>query len=88
MRSRHTYAILRLMEAEETVAKDLEDYVRISVRLALDERWRIHITSQILANKFRVYNDLEAVRGLERFLAKVVLQGGASDSTCEAKPTT
>lgn len=88
MRSRHTYAILRLMEAEETVAKDLEDYVRISVRLALDERWRIHITSQMLANKFRVYNDLEAVRGLERFLAKVMLQGGASDSTCEAKPTT
>jgi len=70
MRSRHTAAILKRLGIEETVARDLEDYVQKSARLALDRSWRAQIASQINAGKSKVYNDAEAVRGLERFLAR------------------
>ncbi|MBI2948470.1 MAG: tetratricopeptide repeat protein [Verrucomicrobia bacterium] len=72
MRSRHTYAILRRMGVEETVATDLEDYVKISARLASDKPWRSQIGAQIHASKDRVYNGYEAVKGLERFLANAM----------------
>jgi predicted O-linked N-acetylglucosamine transferase (SPINDLY family) len=68
MRSRHTAAILNVLGIEETVARDLDDYVRLSVRLALDRSWRSQIDSQINSSKSRAYDDLEAVRGLGRFL--------------------
>ncbi|MBI4663873.1 MAG: tetratricopeptide repeat protein [Verrucomicrobia bacterium] len=72
MRSRHTYAILALMELAETIAKDLDDYVAIAGRLALDKAWHAQIVSKTRSNKSRVYNDLGAVRGLERFLLSAV----------------
>lgn len=71
MRSRHSTAILKMLDCEETIAKDVDDYVDIAVRLATDAAWRNEIIAKITANKDKVFHDKAAIRGLERFLIDV-----------------
>ena len=72
MRGRHTLAILKMMDLDETIAADKEDYVNLAVRLGRDPEYRQQIAQKIAANKHRVYNDLKPVRALEAFLESVV----------------
>lgn len=72
MRSRHSSAIFEMMGITETIAKDFDDYVAISARLALDESWRSEMADRVRVAKSRVYNDRKAVKGLEQFLFKAV----------------
>ena len=68
MRSRHSYAILKMMGVEETIARDIDGYVDIAVRLGTDAAWRHEIVGKMRTNKKHVYNDDQAIRGLEDFL--------------------
>jgi predicted O-linked N-acetylglucosamine transferase (SPINDLY family) len=59
MRSRHTYAMLKLMELHELIAHDEDDYVRIAVRLARDADWRLSLRERIRERKHRLYDHRE-----------------------------
>ncbi|MBT9314449.1 tetratricopeptide repeat protein [Leptothoe spongobia] len=72
MRGRHSYAILKMMDVEATIASSKEDYVEIAARLGKDPQYRKTISLQIAQNKHRLYRDLQSVRGLEDFLLKLV----------------
>ena len=71
MRARHSAAILRRMGIADTIATDIDDYVRLAVRLARDKAWRSAMATKIAANKHLVYRDHAAIEGLERFLEQV-----------------
>jgi protein O-GlcNAc transferase len=72
MRGRHTLAILKMMGIEETIAVTKDEYVKIAVRLGQDAGYRQHISQQVSANKYKLYDDLKPVRALEDFFLKVV----------------
>jgi protein O-GlcNAc transferase len=75
MRGRHTSAILEMMGVSSTIAKTLDDYVSIAVRLGLDMQWRSAVKSQMAAMKHRVYRDRSCVVALGEFLSRVARQG-------------
>jgi len=72
MRGRHSYGILRMLGVEETIAYSEKQYIDIAVRLGVDKEWREEIREKINANHSNLYDDLECVRGLEKFYQDVV----------------
>jgi protein O-GlcNAc transferase len=76
MRGRHTMAILKMMNMEETSAVKIDDYVSIAGRLALDRNWRMATRDRISRNKHLVYHDRACISGLEKFLESVARQRG------------
>ncbi len=72
MRRRHTAAILRQIGCEDTIAKDLEDYIAIAVRLGHDTVWRETIRRAVARNKHRAFRDDAPIRSLETFLENAV----------------
>jgi predicted O-linked N-acetylglucosamine transferase (SPINDLY family) len=71
MRGRHSYAILTLLDANETIAKDVEDYIRIAVRLAKDTEWRQRVRAAMETGEPKLWSDRTSVEALERFFAEV-----------------
>lgn len=74
MRGRHTYAMLKMIGVEEGIARDIDDYVAIAVRLGQDEGWRRAVRARVEANRAKLYNDDACVRGLEDFLVRAVAE--------------
>jgi predicted O-linked N-acetylglucosamine transferase (SPINDLY family) len=72
MRSRHSYGILRMIEVTGTIAETEAEYIEIAVRLGLDYNWRQMVRDKITANKHRLFNDQECVKGLESFFEEAV----------------
>jgi protein O-GlcNAc transferase len=72
MRGRHTMAILKRMEVEETTTDTVDSYVSTAVRLARDLPWRLAIKDKISRNKQRLYRDATCVSALEKFLDDAV----------------
>jgi predicted O-linked N-acetylglucosamine transferase (SPINDLY family) len=68
MRGRHTMAILKRMEVEDTITETVDGYVSTAVRLARDLPWRRAIKDKISRNKHRLYRDATSVSALETFL--------------------
>ena len=68
MRGRHTMAILKRMEVEDTITETVDGYVSTAVRLARDLPWRRAIKDKISRNKHRLYRDAACVSALETFL--------------------
>lgn len=67
MRGRQTYGMLRQIGVEDTIASDVDDYVRIAVRLGKDRAWRDDVTRRVRENKHLLFNDVRPVRALEAF---------------------
>jgi protein O-GlcNAc transferase len=72
MRGRHSLAILKMMDIEETIASSKEEYVQLAIRLGRDSEYRRYISQLIAQNKHKLYGDLEAIRALEEFLLNAV----------------
>ena len=72
MRARHSYGILRMIGVTETIAETEAEYIEIAVRLGLDNKWRQVIRDQITANKHRLFNDRECIKGLENFFQETI----------------
>lgn len=72
MRGRHSYAILKFMGVDDTIAESLEDYIKIAVELGKDREFRDNISKKIELNKDKIYFDIGCVKSLEDFLLKVV----------------
>ncbi|HET7845452.1 MAG TPA: tetratricopeptide repeat protein [Xanthomonadales bacterium] len=69
MRSRHTMAILRQLDLDELVAKDVDDYVEKAVRLATDADWRESLRERVRERKHVLYEDRGVVDAFARLLA-------------------
>ncbi len=74
MRGRHTYAILKMMGVEETIAKDENRYIKTAVRLAKDPVFYKQVRDKILKNREKIYNDKNCIRDLERFFKEAVYE--------------
>ena len=71
MRGRHSMAILKRMGITETIAKTLDEYVSIAVRLGRDIAFRASVKSAISKNKHRVYRDHSSIVALESSLRRL-----------------
>ena len=72
MRGRHTAAILQRIDAVETIASSVDDYVSIAVRLARDPAWRASVRRTVAMNKHRAFRDDAYIRALETVLTEEV----------------
>jgi predicted O-linked N-acetylglucosamine transferase (SPINDLY family) len=77
MRGRHTAAILRMMDACETIAQTVDEYVSLAVRLGRNPEFRTAVRTKIAANKNRIYRDRSCIAALEAFLSLAVQQKGS-----------
>jgi predicted O-linked N-acetylglucosamine transferase (SPINDLY family) len=67
MRTRHTAAMLTLLELPQLVASDLEDYLRIAVELGRSADFRAEMRGLVAARKHRLYDDRAVVAALTAF---------------------
>jgi protein O-GlcNAc transferase len=74
MRGRHSAAILRMMDATETIAKSVDEFVSLAIRLANRPDERKSASQQIASNKHRLYRDRACIEALEKFLDDVARQ--------------
>lgn len=72
MRGRHSTAILKMMNIEETIVFNKEEYIRIAIHLGRDGQYRKYLSELIAQNKHKLYNDLKPVRALEEFLFDII----------------
>jgi protein O-GlcNAc transferase len=72
MRERHSFAILTMIEAQETIASTLAEYLELAERLGNDAGWRHQISGKIAEKKHRLYRDNTCITALEDFLIKAV----------------
>ena len=71
MRARHTMAILQKLGAEALIARSVDDYVGLAVRLGLDSGFRAAMTVLVAHNQSALFNDRAPIRALEDFLQRV-----------------
>jgi len=67
MRSRHSYAMLKMLEITETIAHSESEYIDIAVRLGLDQTWRSSIVEKIKHRSDRLYHDQACINALNQF---------------------
>jgi protein O-GlcNAc transferase len=72
MRGRHTAAILEQMGIDETIARTVDDYVAIAVRLGRDAAARADMKARVAVNKHRIYGDRTCIAALEDFFDRAV----------------
>jgi predicted O-linked N-acetylglucosamine transferase (SPINDLY family) len=72
MRGRHSYGILKMLGVEDTIAENEAEYIDIAVKLGNNCQWRQTIGDKIKANQDKIFNDLECIKGLEKFFRNVV----------------
>ena len=73
MRGRYTYAILKILDIEETIASSKKEYIEIAVKLAGDINFRNFIVNKIKERKNKLFNDDKPVRFLEDVIRKKLL---------------
>jgi protein O-GlcNAc transferase len=81
MRSRHSYAMLKQLAIEDTIASNLDDYVRIAIRLGKDRGWRNDIAHRIAGRRNQLFNDTRCVTSLEAFFRWAVGAQQPGDET-------
>lgn len=72
MRSRHTAAMLELLELPELIARDADDYVRIAVELGRSADWRADLAARIAERKHRLYEDSRVAPALAGWCADAI----------------
>ncbi|MCT7985235.1 tetratricopeptide repeat protein [Laspinema sp. A4] len=72
MRGRQSAGILTRVGATETIARTLEDYIKIAVNLGLNREWREAIATQINEGHQWLYEDTTGVKALEHFYRTMV----------------
>jgi len=78
MRGRVGHALCRKMGIPYLVVDSAESYARRAVEIASSPSVRDRLREEILARNDRIYEDMESVRELERFLRDAVRRVGAA----------
>lgn len=68
MRTRHTLAMLELIELPELIARDEDEMIAIAARLAGSADLRAELRARIEARKHRLFDDRRVVASLEDFI--------------------
>ena len=76
MRSRHSAAMLHMMELDEAVARDEDDYVEIAVALGND-RQRQRLAKKIIERRSIIFDDETPIHALEDFFERVCRANGS-----------
>jgi predicted O-linked N-acetylglucosamine transferase (SPINDLY family) len=71
-RGRITHALYRQMQLDGLTAKDADDYVEMSLRLASDRAWRSMLREALRQKKHVLYENSDLVLEIERFFAVAV----------------
>ncbi len=71
MASRFTYAYYKKMDIMDLISNNSEQYIQLALRLANDADWREKISIKILERNNIFYDNIDAVRELERFFQSV-----------------
>jgi len=79
MRGRQSMAMLRLCGLDELVAADIDDYVRIALRLGRDREWRTALRERLAQAVNAVFGRDDPVKSLEAFFVKVTQGVGRKD---------
>jgi protein O-GlcNAc transferase len=79
-RGRTTMACYKRMGIMDCVVDRLDGYAGTAVRLANDRAWREHVRARILARNHVLYEDIEAVREIERFFERAIAEALAPGS--------
>lgn len=66
-RGRYGVAAYQQIGVEDAIANDLGDYVTKAIQIANDSSYRKELSEKILANAHKVFEDVEAVKEVERF---------------------
>ncbi|MGQ0677349.1 MAG: O-linked N-acetylglucosamine transferase family protein, partial [Rhodospirillales bacterium] len=72
MRGWFSHGMMRMTGLEELSVASAEDYVALAARLVRDKEFRAGLSAKIAANKHRLFDDLECVRGLNSFFKEKV----------------
>lgn len=72
MRSRHSYAVLKMMGISETIASNEAGYIEIAIRLGLDSEWRNQVRHKIIQGHACLYQNADCVQALENFYQQAV----------------
>ena len=67
MRGRQSAGMLKLIDVEELIATDVDDYVRIATRLCADPEWRAALSARIRENSSRLFDDPAPIAALEAY---------------------
>lgn len=81
MRSRHSYAILKMMGMTDTIGMTVDQYISIAVKLGQNQKWRHHVSHKIAGNKHRLYHDKLCIDAMEDFITKIVEEKSIGVST-------
>jgi len=71
MRSRHTYALLKEIKIEETIAKDKKHYIEIAVKLS-DNKFRESIIKKTNKNKHLLFDNIQPIIDFENQLINLI----------------
>ena len=64
--------MLKMMNINETIAADPDQYVAIAARLALDNEFYAGVKKKTASNRRRIFEDLSAIEALENFFEEAV----------------
>ena len=84
MRSRHCFAMFRMMKFTDAVASSADQYVEIAAKLGQDRDWRSHMRDTRRERSHLIFDDQAPNRGLEAFLLEVA--GRTGDAGLPARP--
>jgi len=84
MRGRQSAGMLRLMEIEETIARDVDDYVAIAARLGVDATWRRDLRARIITAGAHVFDDPAPIEALAGAFIGLAEQGGWANPDARA----
>ena len=76
MRSRHSAAMLELMDARDTIAGSVDEYIALAIRLAREPDWRHAIKRHVATHKHLLYRDRNTITALEDFIERSVQSEG------------
>lgn len=72
MRGRHTYAFLKRIGAQQAIASDKDDYIRIAARCATEDEFLKVLKSAVQTGRHLLYHDEDVIIALEGFLDRLV----------------
>jgi hypothetical protein len=74
MRGRVSAGMLRMIGMPEAVARTIDDYVSLGVRIARDPAWRAELKARVVRDRERIYRDRTPIVALEEFLERAAHQ--------------
>ncbi|RFC31335.1 MAG: putative O-linked N-acetylglucosamine transferase, SPINDLY family [Candidatus Nitrotoga sp. MKT] len=67
MRGRQSYGMLKCMGLDELIAKDLDDYIEIAIKIGTGSAWRQQVVQRIITGSNKIFGMATSLRQMESF---------------------